>query len=299
MNRPLIGEATAANHRRRNRLRTVWIVAALWTLLVALAAWWIADDRLRDYREQSIATATVRLNAIKDTLAITFRQLAALPLNLSHRNAVSDYLAGVVPADAKPAALQELNRTLDRASADFGLPLISLIDRNGNAVVTTGTWRNAQPTGERNLATREYFAEAMAQGPAMQFLLGRESRQPGLYFANRIEHDGIAVGVAVVKQDADTVNRLLKDADGSRILISDSNGVIVLGNQPDMLLKRLPGSPELPQAAWESIYRRMPEALSWQQSRMTDRGRTLLLTTFEETRHLTLSSQLSETAFRA
>jgi len=162
-------------------------------------------------------------------------------------------MAGVVPPAAQPAALQELNRTLDRASADFGLPLISLIDRKGDVVVTTGTWRSAQPSTDLNLATRDYYTQAIAQGSAMQFLLGRTSRQPGLYFANRIEHDGIAVGVAVVKQDAETVNRLLKDADGSRILISDSNGVIVLGNQPDMLLKRLPGSPELPQAApWSS-----------------------------------------------
>ena len=299
MNRPLSGEASAAGHRRRRRLRTVWIVVAVWTLFVALGAWWVAEDRLRDYREQSIATATVRLNAIKDTLAITFRQLAALPLNLAHRNAVSDYLAGSVPADARPAALQELNRTLDRASADFGLPLLSLIDRSGNVVVTTGTWRNAQPASEMNLATREYFTEAMAQGSAMQFLLGRASRQPGLYFANRVEQDGVAVGVAVVKQDADTVNRLLKDADGSRILISDANGVIVLGNQPDMLLKRLPGSPERPQTQWESVYQRVPETLSWQQSRLTDRGRTLLLTTFEGMRHLTLSSPLGDTAFRA
>src|SRR4051812_20138449 len=175
MNRPLLGEATAAHQRRRNRLRTVWIVAALWTLLVALGAWWIADDRLRDYREQSISTATVRLNAIKDTLAITFRQLAALPLNLSHRSAVSDYMAGVVPPAAQPAALQELNRTLDRASADFGLPLISLIDRKGDVAVTTGTWRSAQPSSDLNLSTRDYYTQAIAQGSAMQFLLGRTS----------------------------------------------------------------------------------------------------------------------------
>ena len=61
MNRPLLGEATAAHQRRRNRLRTVWIVAALWTLLVALGAWWIADDRLRDYREQSISLSLIHI----------------------------------------------------------------------------------------------------------------------------------------------------------------------------------------------------------------------------------------------
>ena len=61
------------------RLRTAWLVAGLWTLLMAGLAWWALDSRLRSLREQAHASAGVRLGAVVDTLSISFQQLAALP----------------------------------------------------------------------------------------------------------------------------------------------------------------------------------------------------------------------------
>jgi len=126
------------HHRhRRARLRTLWLAAGAWTLAVSLAAWWLFDSRLREYREQSLATSTVRLNAIKDTLAITFRQLAALPLSLAHRNAVTSFLdSRLASKSPREVDRNEINQTLDRTASDFALPLVILIDRNGNVVGT-------------------------------------------------------------------------------------------------------------------------------------------------------------------
>ena len=58
------------HHRHRGApQRMLWLAGGVWTLAVALSTWWLLESRLRDYREQSLATSTVRLNAIKDTLA--------------------------------------------------------------------------------------------------------------------------------------------------------------------------------------------------------------------------------------
>jgi two-component system sensor histidine kinase/response regulator len=290
------------HHRhRRTRQRTLWSAAGAWTLVVALTAWWLLESRLSDYREQSLATSTVRLNAIKDTLAITFRQLAALPMSLAHRTSVTAFLEARLATRAPPRELdrQEINQTLDRIAADFALPLVILLDRNGNLAGTTGSWRNQPTTAETNLANREYFVEAIAKGMSMQFLLGRATRLPGLYFANRVERDGDVVGVAVVKQDAETLNRLLKDADGSRIFVSDANGVVVLGNHTDMLLQRLPDAPKRQVELYEAVYQRVPSQLDWQTSRTSNGARSLQLTTINGLPHLTLSSQLGDTSFRA
>ncbi len=288
------------HHRhRRARQRTLWLAAGVWTLVVGFTAWWLLESRLSDYREQSLATATVRLNAIKDTLAITFRQLAALPLNLAHRTTVTTFLEGRLANQARDLERQEINQTLDRIAADFALPLVILIDRNGNLAGTTGSWRGQPATADTNLASREYFVEAIAKGMSMQFLLGRATRLPGLYFASRVERNGDIIGVAVVKQDAETLNRLLKDAGGSRIFVSDSNGIVVLGNQSDMLLQRLPDAPERPAALYESVYQRVPAQLAWQRSRTGSGARNLQLTTIDGLPHLTLSSQLGDTSFRA
>jgi len=288
------------HHRHRNaRHRALWIVVGAWTLAVALTAWWLLESRLRDYREQSLATSTVRLNAIKDTLSITFRQLAALPLNLAHRTTVTNFLdAKLASKPPRETNRHEIDQTLDRIASDFALPLVILIDRNGNLAGTTGSWRNQPQTSETNLGNREYFVEAIDKGMSMQFLLGRATRLPGLYFANRVESNGATVGVAVVKQDAETLNRLLRDADGSRIFVSDANGVVVLGNYNDMLLQRLPDAPQRPTALYEAVYHRVPTQLSWQASRHGAGARTLQLTTIDDLQHLTLSSPLGDTSFR-
>ncbi len=288
------------HHRHRNaRQRALWIAVGAWTLAVALTAWWLLETRLRDYREQSLATSTVRLNAITDTLAITFRQLAALPMSLAHRTAVTTFLEDTLANPPHKPDRQEINQTLDRVAADFALPLVLLLDRHGNVAGTTGTWRNQPASPDTNLGNREYFVEAMAKGMSMQFLLGKMTRLPGLYFASRVERNGDVVGVAVVKQDAETLNRLLKDADGSRIFVSDANGVVVLGNHTGMLLQRLPDAPQRPASLYEAVYQRVPSQLAWQSSRTSSGARNVQLTTIDGLPHLMLSSQLGETSFRA
>ena len=241
----------------------------------------------------------MRLNAIKDTLAITFRQLAALPMSLAHRTSVTNFLDGRPTTQRPEPERQEINQTLDRTAADFALPLVILLDRSGYVVGTTGAWRNRPPSAETNLGNREYFVEAMAKGTSMQFLLGRMTRSPGVYFASRVERNGAVVGVAVIKQDAETLNRLLKDADGSRIFVSDAQGVVVLGSHADMLLQRLPDAPRPPVALDEAVYQRVPSQLAWETSRTSSGARSLQLTTIAGLPHLTLSSQLGDTPFRA
>ena len=282
------------SHQRR----AVWIVTAAWSAAIfAIGLWWM-QDRLQEHREQAVATATVRLSGVKDTLSINLRQLAALPLDLSHRPAVPEFVAGRDSADAAAQDAQ-MQQTLDRISTDFGLPLVTLMDRSGYIVASSNSGvRGLIGTGGPSLATREYFSAAMANGQAMQFLLGLASRAPGLYFASRVSRNGVPVGVAVVKQDTETLNRLISEAGDARVFVTDNNGVVVLANHDDMLLKRVPGLPPLAEDAANATYQRVPETLAWEQQRQSDNARSLLITKFGSMRHATLSSPLGETPFK-
>ncbi len=277
-----------------HRRRAVWIVTAAWSAaIIAIALWWMLD-RLESHREHTVATASIRIGGVKDTLAINLRQLAALPLDLSHRTGVSDFVAGREARD--PAAQEaEIQQTLDRMGADFGLPVVTLIDRAGYLVASSNSGvRGLIGNSSANLASREYFSAALANGRSVQFLLGLASRAPGLYFANRITRNGVAVGVAVIKQDTDTLNRLISGADGARVFVTDSNGVVVLANRDDMLMRRMPGLPPLAEDLARATYQRIPETLVWEQSRQVDNARSLLVTTFGGARHATLSSPLGD-----
>ena len=206
---------------------------------------------------------------VKDTLAITFRQLAALPLDLSHRRLVPAFVAGSHAADSA-AEQVEIQQTLDRLASDFGIPLAAFIDRTGTLVAINASARSARASIQGNFANREYFVEAMASGTAVQFLLGRASGVPGLYFSSRVLNDGQPVGVALVKQDTERLNRLLADTDGARVFVTDVNGVVVLSNHNDLMLKRVPGGQNRDDALWQEVYQRVPAPLDWTQGRLAD-----------------------------
>src|SRR5439155_24499178 len=107
--------------------------------------------RLQAHREQSATTAAVRLNGVKETLAISLRQLAALPLDLSHRRLVPPFVAaGPAPADG--ALKVDVQQTLERLGTDFGLPLVMLIDRSGALLASTSAARNPGSGTQVNLA---------------------------------------------------------------------------------------------------------------------------------------------------
>ena len=266
-----------------------------WTLAIAAMSFWWLQDRLAEHRERTANTAAVRLAGVKDTLAITFRQLAALPLDLSHRHLVPGFVASSRATNSAPAPL-EIQQTLDRLATDFGVPLASLIDRHGTLIAMNATAQTARPAIGGSFATRDYFVEAIANGAAVQFLLGRATGVPGLYFANRVLHEGQTVGVALVKQDTDRLSRLLTDTDGARVVVTDVNGVVVLSNREDWLLKRVPGGPQRPDAAWQETYQRVPPPLALTQQRLADAPNSPLVTKIDDLRHLTLASALGELA---
>ncbi|MEP6875149.1 MAG: response regulator [Burkholderiales bacterium] len=281
-----------------HRPRGLWVTLAAWTLVcVATSTWWL-HDHLRDHREQTAVTGSVRLNGVKDTLAISLKQLAALPLDLAHRPLIEPFVAGPSSRD-RTSELPEIQRMLDRVSANFNLPLVIILTSKGDRVAASGRSavrpENAKPL---RLDEREYFIEAMARGSGVQFLLGRLSQTPGFYFAQRIERAGVPIGVLAVKQEAATLNRLLNDADGARVFVTDDNGVVVLGNHDDMLMRRIPDAPARNDALLQSIYQAQPTALDWQQSREADGGRSMLITRIASMRHVSLSTPLGDAPFK-
>src|SRR5882762_4493322 len=244
-----------ADTSRRQRLRLLWLIAGLWTAFVVAAAVWYIATEVREHRAQVLSESSVRLAGVRDSLNLTFRQLAALPKNLAHRNSIITFLSKRQLSDtstlseqervrlrdelSRDPAVQQTNEILDRAVQDFGLQLALLIDKNGTTTANGIADKARQPsTIAGYLGGREYFTESMHHGESAQFLLGRQSRVPGFYFGHRVELDGKALGVIVIKQDSDTLNRLLSDSEGSLICVTDINGVTVLGNRAATLLQR-------------------------------------------------------------
>ena len=261
--------------------RAFWLAGVVWTVLVAALALWVVRSHTIEARGHIDATAGLRVAALRDTLALTLRQLAALPTHLARQPALHELLATLdLPdlAGASPAQraethqqllrlpqVQAMNGLLDRLVLDFDLPGALLLDRHGNLVATG---RRQAATGPfelaHNLRDREYVAQAMAQGSAMQFVRGRVSGAAGLSFASRILDQGVPIGVAVLRQSPDVLNRLLGEDDGSLVLVSDEHGLVVLSNRKEPGLVRLPEGVPRSDAGWTRLYREVPPLLAWE-----------------------------------
>jgi C4-dicarboxylate-specific signal transduction histidine kinase len=282
----------------QQRLASV-AVLLVWSVVCLCAAIVWLQHRLQQHHEQALSSAGIRLGGVKDTLSITLHQLAALPLDLSHRPAIPAFLADPAASLDSPAG-REVQQMLDRISADFNLPSISLIRRDGQLVASsTSTQPNGVNIGRTDikLTTRDYFVEAMARGASMQFRIGQVSGTPGILFASRVQRDGMPVGVALAKQDTETLNRLLSDADGAILFLTDANGVVVLSNRRELLLHRVPGAPDRSEAELQAVYQRVPETLAWPREHINNRARPILATRIGAMRHVTLNSALIDSPF--
>jgi PAS domain S-box-containing protein len=296
------------------RARTAWLAGALWTALVAALAGWELDARLREVREQAFATAGVRLNAAADTLTISFRQLAALPASVARRHAVIEFLApgrrpelaGLSDAQQRERygayrrepAVQLMYAELAAIGQDFGLPFVALIDAQGEVRASTIANPDDPLAVPPTLRTREYFTRAMASGSGAQFLFGRISGVPGVYFANRVQTGDEPLGVIVVKQDAAVLNRLLGGGEGDTVFVTDGNGAVVLSNRPEVLMRRLPAAASS-ETDWRTLYRTVPEDLPWRLRPLQLGGRTATAAEFDGQRHVVRSLVLPGVPFTA
>jgi two-component system, sensor histidine kinase and response regulator len=285
-------EAGSSAMRRQRRLQVLWLVAVLWTAFAAALAWWLIRLRVHDYRDRALETTLVRAGSARDTLNLTLKQLAALPANLARQPALHELLeAPRAPAGgARPT-----HPVLEAAQTDFDLQLVLLLDAGGS-IVAAGRAEAPSPAALGNVSHRRYFQEAMQSGHSSQFLLGRVSGVPGMYFSHRVERDGRVLGVAVVKQAADVLNKLFGEPASTRVLVSDANGVVVLGNRPGDLLQRLPAEqrPTGTSAApdWEAIYQQVPAALPWHSAIMNINGRAVQTAQIDGASHLAVASAL-------
>ena len=285
------------------RGRVVWLALAAWTLAMVLLATWLATNRLQSYRQGVHAGAAARLDGISTALAISFRQWEAVPTNLAHRAEVHAFLArhrqtfdGLTPdalvarqaAHLADPGVQAMTAALDTVAGDFMLPNVVLTDPAGRVVAANTSEVIRSSLAPIDLGQREYVLSALARGKGTQFLLGRVTGAPGVYFSSRVDGDagGSPLGVAFIKQSAEVINRLLGASSGDVVLLTDVNGVIVMGNRDSLLLQRLPGTRTLTDAQWHEIYLRVPTVVSWQVESLADAAAGNARVTLDGLRHL-------------
>lgn len=219
------------------------------------------------------ATGLHRLDLYAASLEREIGKYAFLPGTLELQADVLDLLArpaGRQPPDKVNAYLEQLN---DRA----GTLAIYVINPQGQ-VLATSNWRRADSYLGENLSFRPYFRDAVANGNGRFFGIGTTRGEPGYYLASALVDARGTQGIAVIKVSLDQLEQSWTTVEAP-VLVSDENGVVILGSVPDWKFTTLRPLDEATRKAFDQTQqynRRALKPLGLRELRELDHGARLV-----------------------
>lgn len=243
-----------------NRRRTVSALLSGTTILLGVLAAWafarFAADQLVASRsarllfeERSIASRLAHgtVHTVNQDLML----IRGIPRVLAQIGQIQDAAAAI---DAQPVKrlppkvarhallanpqLKPVNALLSAAQQYFGADLVWLGTSDGVTIASSDA-DTANPLVGDNFGDRAYFNAAVLGGAGQQYVIGRKTGLPGIYFTAPVYHDGRLVGVVVVKLG---IRRLSHWVDTGASFVTDPNGVILLANDPTFTGLAVPGA---------------------------------------------------------
>jgi two-component system C4-dicarboxylate transport sensor histidine kinase DctB len=207
------------------RLR--WRSLVLLALLLAPLLWPVHYLAERYYREVLIEQNRQTLDLYVANLLGTLRRYEVLPQILGDLPG----LRAALQAPEDPAVLDNANRLLARVKSQTGADVIYLMNPRG-LTLAASNWDKPDSFVAGNFAFRPYFREALAGRLGRFFGLGTTSGKRGYYFAYPVREGEQNIGALVVKVDLDHTETLWGNTP-EQLLVTDTNGVVILTSRPD------------------------------------------------------------------
>ena len=186
---------------------------ALFFLVTSLAA-----NRVESQIRQE---ATQSANLLGALLASEIEHYQALPITLATDGEIQNIL---LHRDASAEA--RLSRRLGQISDQIGSAAIYLVTAQGKTIAASNAGTPSSFVGV-DYRFRQYFRDAMRIGRGNQFAMGSTTRRPGLYLSQRVDHDGRALGVLVVKVEFDSLESDWQRS-GTAALVTDAQNTIII-----------------------------------------------------------------------
>lgn len=219
------------------------------------------------------ATGLHRLDLYTASLEREIGKYAFLPGTLGLER---DVLALLEKSDDGKLATQ-VNAYLEQLNERAGTLSIYVIDTAGH-VVASSNWRRADSFIGEELAFRPYFREAMDSGRGRFFGIGTTRGEPGYYLASTLADDTKTLGVAVIKVSLEQLEKTWTTVEAPA-MVSDENGVVILGSVTDWKFTTLHPLDEKTRTAFDRTQqynRRALKPLGLKEVRKLDHGARLV-----------------------
>lgn len=238
--------------KERHVVFSLALILILWGMLT----WFVTNRNFtREYQSQ-IEKEQIRAQDIALDIAESFRR------NLHFVAGVSDtFQRGLriwkavdrfgpeIPASKLPretlvkrwsadTVLKDLNKQLAVIQRSLSVDSIFVVNAAGDCISASNWEIPGTPIGT-NYADRQWFTEAQIGKRAMQYAMGRTTHIPGLFFSSPIVMDGQFKGAIVSKINLSSLSFLTHQVDA---YVTDSNGVIIIAHEPDMLMMSVSGA---------------------------------------------------------
>jgi two-component system C4-dicarboxylate transport sensor histidine kinase DctB len=212
---------------RRPRWRSLAILA----ICLAPLLWPLQRLAERYYGSELASQNRQTLDLYVANLLGTLHRYETLPQILGDLPALRQTLA--TPASA--TTVDNANRLLKAIARQTGAEVMYLMDANG-LTLAASNWDHKDSFIARNFAFRPYYRDALAGQMGRFFGLGTTSAKRGYFFAAPVREGNQVLGVFVVKVDLDHTETLWGNTP-EQLLLTDSNGVVILTSRPDWRFK--------------------------------------------------------------
>ena len=261
-------------------LRTPW--ARRWAPVVLMlmlawiaAAWWLNDRHYEQRLDGVVGSAGAQARAsetlVEDGLRQGLAQLDGVAHMLTRLPAIRRAVTAAGPGSllvAEPVPqlrsvlqaqpeLAAVNDFLASSSEELGADLIYLLDDAGNCVASSDAGTAGSVVGQ-HLTDPSFFEQTRVEHGARLFAVGKATGIPGMYFSASIVDDGRFVGAVVVKRNTRSLAAMVGH-EGAFVV--DSLGVVIMSQDPRLLLQSLAGAKVLQLTPRERAARYRSEAL--------------------------------------
>lgn len=204
-----------------NRLIIVFVLAA------AAGSFWGAFSYFKD---QELQKAAAQLSLFRSTIVAELQRFRHLPFVMS-----LDPLVAATLASRQPEAL---NKRFARIAHSAGVDAIYLMDLDG-LTISASNARTAQSFVGQNYRFRPYFQAALDGELGEFYGIGATTGIPGYFFSMAVRPQRAQNrGVVAIKIDLSQLQDSWRDS-GARILLSNSDGVVLLASIPEWRYRTL------------------------------------------------------------
>ena len=214
-------------------------------------------------------TGLHRLDLYTASLEREIGKYAFLPGTLGLERDVVELLRNPRAGALQPA----VNNYLEQLNERAGTLSIYVIDAGGR-VLASSNWRRDDSFVGEDLSFRPYFRDAMNNGNGRIFGIGTTRGEPGYYLSSRLTDDGRTLGVAVIKVSLEQLEKSWTTGEAPA-MVSDENGVVILGSVADWKFTTLRPLDESTRSAFDQTQqynRRALKPLGLRELRELDHG---------------------------